>query len=249
MKCYTVRRGAGWCGSILAAHVSFAPQVESFPSGYHQGNLAVVPVVEEALFCSNRRMGVITDGLKRMLRPQQQSRVRLSDTEEIQSAFRREVRALFSEVGALDVFDTETGIVDGRGLLAAYDALRPNTFSDLGLKSEHVRVLKSLTFLLGQCARLEATKQNLMIAQPMFHPVKPTTPTVAGAMEDVIDAFVRSIGAGEDSMFKIMIRNIETEDSEEVTPHKRYNTRAEAEEAVKHMSTTGAVCEFVILGC
>jgi hypothetical protein len=51
----------------------------------------------------------------------------------------------------------------------------------------------SLVFLLEQCARLEATPQNLSITLPLFYPGKPTTPLVADAYDEVINALVSSI--------------------------------------------------------
>ena len=126
--------------------------------------------------------------------------VRLSDTEEIQLAFQREWAALINEAGAGDtpptspmpIPTTVTGIIDGRGLRNGIDGLEKKG-SLQGFKPEHIRVLKTLAFLLGQCARLEATKQNLAIFEPMFHPAKPTTPTVADAMEEVVAAVVKNI--------------------------------------------------------
>jgi len=89
---------------------------------------------------------------------------------------------------------TVTDIIDGKGFRNAIDELeQKGSLQTLGFKSEHIRVLKSLAFLLGQCARLEATPQNLAIFEPLFHPAKPTTPTVADAMEEVIAKVVDCI--------------------------------------------------------
>ncbi|MFI5071662.1 MAG: hypothetical protein ACHP8A_12300 [Terriglobales bacterium] len=121
------------------------------------------------------------------------ARARLSDTEEIQSAFRREVDALLNEIEATFPLLPE-GIIDGRGFSKALDSLPPNTLQDLGFKAEHVRVLKTLALLLTQCGRVEATKQNLKLFENAFHPAKPTTPTVAEAYEKVVKVFEDSIG-------------------------------------------------------
>ena len=90
---------------------------------------------------------------------------------------------------------TVTDIVDGNGLREKIDEMeRTGTLQTLGFQSEHIGVFKSLAFLLGQCSRVEATPQNLAICEPLFHPVHPITPTVADALEEVITAFVKSIG-------------------------------------------------------
>jgi hypothetical protein len=119
---------------------------------------------------------------------------RLSETTEIQSYFRREVDALLKEVGA-DFPLVPDGIINGKGYLEALNSLEPNTLEHLGFRSEHVRVLKSLALLLAQCGRVTATKQNLKIFEPLFHPAQPTTPTVADAYEEVVMMMEQSIGA------------------------------------------------------
>lgn len=96
--------------------------------------------------------------------------MRLSDTDEIQSSFRREVNALLKEIGATFPLLPE-GIIDGKGLSEALGSLRPNTLQDLGFRAEHVRVLKTL----GQYGRVEPTEQNLKLSEHLFHPAKPTT--------------------------------------------------------------------------
>lgn len=119
--------------------------------------------------------------------------VRLSDTPEIQSLFRREVDALLKDAGA-DFPLVPDGTIDGKGYLEALDSLRPNTLENLGFRPEHVRVLKTLALLLAQCGRVAATKQNLKIFEALFHPAKPTTPAVADAYEEVVMSFQQSIG-------------------------------------------------------
>lgn len=118
---------------------------------------------------------------------------RLLETTEIQSYFRREVGALLKEVGA-DFPLVPDGVIDGKRLLDALNSMEHNTFDNLGFRSEHVRVLKALTQLLAQCDRVEATKQNLTIFEHLFHPAKPTTPTVADAYEELVAVMQQSIG-------------------------------------------------------
>jgi hypothetical protein len=85
------------------------------------------------------------------------------------------IDALLKEVGA-DFPLVPDGIINGKGYLEAVNSLEPNTLEHLGFRSEHVRVLKTLALLLAQCGRVAATKQNLKIFEPLFHPAKPTTP-------------------------------------------------------------------------
>ena len=102
------------------------------------------------------------------------------------------MKVLFTEAGATCP-DFPEGIINGQGLLESYNELQQDTFIDLGFKPEQVRVLKSLTFLLGQCSRLEGTDQNIAIVEHFFHPAKPTTETVADACEEVINMFLGCI--------------------------------------------------------
>lgn len=124
----------------------------------------------------------------------QRKKVRLSDTKEIQAAFKRELQALCEEVGANEfVGSLPAGIIDGRGFGESLDSLNPDTLPTLGFKPEHIRVMKGLARLLANCARLEATKQNLSLTLPLFHPAKPTTPLVADAFDDVLSAVIECI--------------------------------------------------------
>jgi hypothetical protein len=120
---------------------------------------------------------------------------RLSETREVQSAFRREMVLLFTEVGTPPP-DVATGVIDGKGLGDGFRRFPTRHWEDLRLKPEHVRVLLSLTFLLEQCSRLQATTQHLDTVLALFHPAKPTTPVVADAYGEVIDGFVKSIDNG-----------------------------------------------------
>jgi hypothetical protein len=130
--------------------------------------------------------------------------VRLSETKEIQLAFQQEMAIILNEAGEnaappitmaqIPATVTGMGILDGNGLRQNIDEMeQKGTLETLGFKPEHIRIFKSLAFLLGQCSRLEATPQNLAICEPLFHPVHPITPTVADAAEEVITAFVQSI--------------------------------------------------------
>jgi len=118
--------------------------------------------------------------------------MRLSDTDEIQSAFRREVDALLKEAGATFPLLPD-GTIDGKGLSDVLGSLQPNTLQDLGLRAEQVRVLKTLALLLAQCGRVEATPQSLKLFEHLFHPAKPTTPAVAESYQEVVMAFQQSI--------------------------------------------------------
>ena len=129
-----------------------------------------------------------------------QSKSILSETREIQTAFQRGMAELVEEMAVKDGLSTginpatiqPNGIIDGAKLLDSFDS-NPSMLSEMGLSAEQIRVLKTMTFLLSQCARLEATKQNVEIFKPLFNPAKPTTPLVADAYEDVVRVVTRSI--------------------------------------------------------
>src|SRR5580700_1484595 len=123
---------------------------------------------------------------------------RLSQAREIQLAFHQEMVRIFNEagknadppIGDMALPTTTDAVLDGAGFRRDLDDLeKKGTLETLGFKQEHIRVLKSLAFLLGQCSRLEATPQNLAICQPFFRPVHPITPIVADACEEVIAVF------------------------------------------------------------
>ena len=84
-------------------------------------------------------------------------------------------------------------MIDGREFGIRLKRVFERHWESSGLKPEHVRVLMSLVFMLEQCAHLKATPQNLSITLPFFHPGKPTTPTVADAYDEAINAFASSI--------------------------------------------------------
>lgn len=128
---------------------------------------------------------------------------RLSETKEIQLAFQQEMARILNEAGAnavppippTQIPVAVTDIIDGDGLSKRIDEMeQKGTLQTLGYKPEHIRIFKSLAFLLGQCSRLKATPQNLAICEHLFHPGHPITPTVAEAAEEVIAAVVKSIG-------------------------------------------------------
>jgi hypothetical protein len=135
--------------------------------------------------------------------PTPMTSVRLSATKEIQLAFQQEMVRILNDAGEgaeppippSEIPTTVTDSVDGVGLRKSIDEMeQKGTLQTLGFKPEHVRVFKSLAFMLGQCSRLGATPQNLALCERLFHPAHPITPTVAVAMEEVIGAFVESIG-------------------------------------------------------
>jgi hypothetical protein len=128
--------------------------------------------------------------------------VRLSEAKEIQLAFQQEMVALYNEAGATteppvppkQVPTIVTDIIDGKGFAKAVDELeQKGSLQTLGFKPEQIRVLKCLAELLVQCSRVEATAQNFAVFKHLFHPTKPTTPTVADAMEEMVAAIGTSI--------------------------------------------------------
>jgi hypothetical protein len=118
-----------------------------------------------------------------------QPRSRLSDTREIQLVFQQEMVSLIREAVGDDITipipRSPSGIINGAEFLKAVDEMSERSLPDLGFKPEQIQVLKTLTYLLAQCSRVEATKQNLALFEPLFHPGKPTTPTVAEAFDEV----------------------------------------------------------------
>jgi hypothetical protein len=96
-----------------------------------------------------------------------QPKSRLSDTREIQLAYQQEMARIFQEALGPDVQmplpTTPLGIINGNTFLKDVDRMTQKTLPDLGCKPEHIQVLRTLTFLLAQCSRLEATKQNLAL--------------------------------------------------------------------------------------
>jgi hypothetical protein len=125
----------------------------------------------------------------------------LSETKEIQLAFQREMVLLLNEAGdtanpptpSMPIPTKVANMIDGREFGIRLKRVLEGRWESSGLKPEHVRVLMSLVFLLEQCARLKATPQNLSITLPFFHPGKPTTPAVADAYDEAINAFASSI--------------------------------------------------------
>ena len=69
----------------------------------------------------------------------QRKKARLSETNEIQAAYKRELQALCQEVGANDfVGSLPGGIINGKGFGQALDSLNPGTLPTLGFKPEHI---------------------------------------------------------------------------------------------------------------
>ena len=115
-------------------------------------------------------------------------RTRLSDTREIQLAFQQEMARIINESlnisKALTIPTEPSGIIDAQKLQQAMD---DGTFRAALVKPELILAMKTLIFLLAQCSRLEATKQNLACFEPLFHPGHPITPTVADAYKECVE--------------------------------------------------------------
>ncbi|MGA7224291.1 MAG: hypothetical protein WBX16_15625 [Candidatus Acidiferrales bacterium] len=60
-----------------------------------------------------------------------------------------------------------------------------------------VLTLRILVLIFLVSGSVAAAKQNLKIFEPLFHPAKPTTPTVADAYKEVVMVMEQSIGAKE----------------------------------------------------
>jgi hypothetical protein len=121
---------------------------------------------------------------------------RLSNTREIQLAFQQEMQKVFGEAAGTTIqpITAPAGIIDGAGLLK--DMSEGTTLQDALVKPELVSVMKTLMFLLAQCSRLEATKQNVKIFEMLFHVGHPITPTVAAAFKEVVEKLTGSITSG-----------------------------------------------------
>ena len=122
---------------------------------------------------------------------------RLSDTREIQLAFQTEMMLVLKEslgeMGELvHIPRSPSGIIDGNGWLKI-DSLWVKTLPDVGMNPSQVKAFKTLVYLLAQCSRVEATKQNLKTFEPLFHPQHPITPQVADAYEEVVKSLTDAI--------------------------------------------------------
>ena len=115
----------------------------------------------------------------------QQPWQRLSDTKEIQLAFQQGMQTVFAEAAGapIKLRTTPAGIVNAANLMKE---LNDELLKDALRKPELVKVMKTLIFLLAQCSRLEATKQNVKIFELLFRFGRPITPTIADAFETVI---------------------------------------------------------------
>lgn len=135
--------------------------------------------------------------------PMRRPFAQLSEAKEIQLACQQEMARILNEAGAnaappipaIQIPVTVTDVIDRDVLGKRIDEMeRKGTLQTLGYKPEHIRIFKSLAFLLGQCSRLKATPQNLAICEHLFHPAHPITPTVADAFDQVITDLSKSIG-------------------------------------------------------
>ena len=127
------------------------------------------------------------------------SNSRLSDTVQVQQAFRRAAQLIFDEAfknsGIPSAsFFAATEIIDGKRFLEGLSRATESSWETLGFKPEHLRLLKSLCSLLELGARVEATPTNLRLFEPLFCPVTPTTPASAEAFEEVVNTFGECIG-------------------------------------------------------
>jgi hypothetical protein len=136
------------------------------------------------------------DRLLEILRLRTTNRLRVSDTGQVQLAFRKSVQLVFDEARknsglSMPTF-SDTGIVDARILRERFARMQDG-MAVLGFKPEHVRLLNSLCTVLEHGARVEATPANLRIFETLLHPVTPTTPASAEAFEEVVAALGESI--------------------------------------------------------
>lgn len=121
----------------------------------------------------------------------------VAETPEVQEAFRREVRALLTEVGVISL-DAEgsvfpVGVISGKALRQGFDVLKPDTLDVLGFRGEHKQVMNALVRILEMAERLIGTPQNISIIIAVLHPAKPTTLAVANAFDDVVAVLLDSI--------------------------------------------------------
>lgn len=123
------------------------------------------------------------------------SKLRVSDTEQVQLAFRTAVQRVWEQaVVDIPMPSFLDGTINGDRVLEAVIKAQ-DSFETLGFKPEHIRVLKTLCVLLKHCARIEATPANLGIVKTLFCPATPVTPVSAEAFEEVVAAFASSIVA------------------------------------------------------
>lgn len=124
------------------------------------------------------------------------SALRVSETEQIQQAFREAVKRLWEEV-VVDVPLPPSlflpGTIDGEGMLKSLSEMQ-NSLETLGFRPEHISVLKSLCTALKDSARVQATPVNVGLFGHLFNPTTPTTPLSAEAYKEAVAIFTRNIG-------------------------------------------------------
>jgi hypothetical protein len=130
---------------------------------------------------------------KRMPLPTQTD-VRLSDTPETQSAFRKAVSAVLAESGiAPEVMPSlADGTISGKKFCDTIGASSQETWVFLGLKPEQVQQLLNLGTLLDACSRLGVKQEGLQeLVVTLLSPKTPTTPETADGMKEVVASFGR----------------------------------------------------------
>ena len=183
----------GQCSRLEATAQNLAICEPLFHPG-HPITPTVADAAEEVITALFESIATVGNTVEEINGDMIESSGRLSDAKEIQAAFRREVDALFAEIGMQSLFtDKDTEIVDPKSFLVIFDSVEGHTLESVGFKSEHIRVLRALTFLLERCTHVGATKQNLRSFEPLFHPVKPTSAASAKAYEEAIMGAERSV--------------------------------------------------------
>jgi len=114
----------------------------------------------------------------------------VSDTEQIQLAFRKAVQLVFDEQFKGSTVPGPsfpvTGKVNGKRFRERITKVQ-DAMEALGCKPEYIRLLKSLCSLLEQGARLEATPTNLHLYENLLRlPAIPITPERAEAFEKLV---------------------------------------------------------------
>ena len=127
--------------------------------------------------------------------------MRVSDTEQIQMAFRKAVQRVWEQVVDIPMPSFLDGTINGDRLLESITKAQ-DSLETLGFKREHILMLKSLCSLLKHCARIEATPPNLGIVETLFCPATPVTPVSAEAFEEAVTAFADSIGPSKKGWFR-----------------------------------------------
>jgi hypothetical protein len=133
---------------------------------------------------------------EKRLPPPPPADLRLSDTPETQSAFRKAVNAVVAESGVSpDAMPSlAAGVISGRKFCEAIGGLDSATLIFLGLKPEQIQQLLNLGTLLDACSRLGANQKGLQeLVVTLLSPKTPVTPEMAETMKEVVAGFVSSI--------------------------------------------------------